>query len=273
MKNVLTVALATLLTCALSAQNLATPTKWKLRKIGVSFGTDLDMIQGLDYAYLIQTGKGNSTSIYNNVSFGDQQYYAAVCENPNIRITAVLDVPRLKNTELEFSLNTIFNRFDGIYYYAEDSRVVQETGGFQYLSVNSVTNEVGLESIFTKRLNLFNFLNLYGGLGANIGYSFDGEMQISGHEYRQSVDQNVDRSLKDVTTGTIYSDAIYESYDAKDAFHQRLIYKLGFGIVFCKRLELGLDYRGGWGYRAVFGAPTKNTRLESVALSAKWILK
>ncbi len=273
MKNVLTVALATLLACALSAQNSVKPTKWKLRSFGVSFGTDLDMIRGLDYAYLVQTGKGNSSNVYNNVSFENQQYYAAVCENPILRITAALDVPGLKNTELDFALNTVFNRFDGVYYHAENSQIVQENGGFQYLSVNTVTNEVGLESTITRRVSLFNFLNFYGGVGTNIGYSFDGEMQFSGHEYRQSVDQNVDRSIKDITTGTIYSDAIYGTYDAKDAFHQRLIYKLGFGILFCKRLELGINYRGGWGYRAVFGAPTKETRLESLAVSARWMLK
>lgn len=273
MKNVLTVALATLLTCALSAQNLSTPTEWKLRKFGISFGSDLDMIQGLDYAYMMQTGKGNNASVYNNVSFADQNYYTAVCENPNIRITAALDVPGLKNTELNMALVGIFNRYDGVFYYAEDAEIVEQTGGFRYLSINSITNEMGLESSITKRLSLFNFFNLYGGIGTNLGYSFDGAMEISGHEYRQSVDQNVDRSIKEVTTGTIYSDAVYESYETNDAFHQRIFYQLGIGILFVKRVELGIDFRGGVGYRAVFGAETKKTKLESIALSARWVIQ
>jgi len=37
-------------------------------------------------------------------------------------------------------------------------------------------------------------------------------------------------------------------------------------------LELGVDYRGGVGYKAIFKGSTKVTRLHSIGANAKWIL-
>jgi len=46
----------------------------------------------------------------------------------------------------------------------------------------------------------------------------------------------------------------------------------GTGFVLFKRLELGIDYRGGFGYKAIFNGPIKGTKLHSIGATAKWIL-
>ncbi len=271
MKNVLLVAVATLLSCSLFSQNLPVPTKWKIKKLGVSFGTDLDMIRGIDFDYMMQTAKGVDQSRFNNVVF-QEDMVAGVCENPNIRLMAALEVPGLKNVELNFALNGVFNRYDGVFYHADEVQYAINNNEFEYVSVNTMTTELGLESSITRRFSVLNFLNFYVGVGTNLGYTFSGDMTINGNQWK-TLQQNLNRPNTDIVSGNTYSDYVFESYDAKDAFHQRAFTHLGFGILLFKRLELGIDSRCGIGYRAVIDAPTKKTNLNSIALSARWVLK
>lgn len=271
MKNVLLLAGALLLCTSILAQNLPTPTKWKIRKIGVSFGTDMDMVNGMDFDYIMASAKGLDNSQYKNVEF-QSDMFAGVCENPNIRVFAALDVPGLKNTELNLGLSAVFNRYDGVYYHTEDVETAIINNEFDYLSVHTMTSELALEGSLAKRVTLLNFLNLYGGVGTNIGYTFSGDMTISGNQY-QTVKDNLDRSNSDIASGTVHSDYVYESYDAKDAIHQRAFLQLGVGIILFKRLEVGFDLRRGVGYRATLDGPFRGTNLESASFGAKWILR
>ena len=83
----------------------------------------------------------------------------------------------------------------------------------------------------------------------------------------------MNRSNSDIISGNTFSNTGYDIYEAKDAFHQRGFLQAGVGILFLKRLELGMEYRGGFGYKVLlFGTP-KITRLQSFGLTAKWVLK
>ena len=270
MKNLLLLILAILLTTPLFSQNLPIPTKWKIKKIGISLGVETDMISNLDGNYLINIGKNVSATLPDGTILNDM--YGGVCENPHLRITLALEVPNLKNTELQVGLNAFFNRYDGAYYYGENF-FNPELGHYEsdYISVDLFSHELGLEGALVKRLNIGNFLNLYGGVGTNLGYSIGDELNISGSNL-QAVDKNIDRSNADIFTGTTYHDDNYHSFEAKDAFHQRVFIQAGVGFVLFKRVELGIDYRSGLGYKATFNGPTKGTRLNSIGVNTKWIL-
>ncbi len=270
MKNLLLTVLILLLTTPLFSQNLPVPTKWKIKKIGVSLGIERDMISNLDGNYLIDIGKNVSATLPNGTKLDNM--YGGVCENPHIRLTVALEVPHLKNTEFQLGVNAFFNRYDGAYYWGDnffDS--VTEYYDADYISVDLFSHELGLEAALVKRLSFGSFLNLYGGVGTNLGYSIGDELHISGNNL-QSVNKNSDRSNADIFTGTTYREETYHSFAAKDAFHQRLFLQAGAGFVLFKRLELGIEYRGGLGYKATFNGPTKGTKLHSIGASAKWIL-
>lgn len=277
MKNVLLVAVATLFSCSLFAQNLPIPTVWKVKKIGVSVGVDRDMINNLDYNYLLQTTTTSNLDRFQNLDIDESNYFGGVCENPQFRVTATLEVPGLRNTELNVGLQGTTGRYDGVYYNNYNSDGTPKNDGYEYLSVTSMTSEIGLESSMTKRVSL-GFINLYAGGGTNLGYSFGGHMDVSGHQNITTVEQDMDRSLRDIggnntyETST-YSDAFESQMELKNSFHQRVFAQIGVGIVVRKRLEIGLDLRRGIGYRAVFDGPFRTTQLHSAALSARWILR
>ena len=269
MKDLLLIIIAILLTTPLFSQNLPVPTKWKVKKIGISLGVERDMISSMDGQYLISIGKNVSTTLADGTTLNDMD--SGVCENPHLRVTIALEVPRLKNIELQLGFNAFFNRYDGAYYH--DDRFLNQGSydDYDYVSVDLLSHELGLEVAMVKRLNIANFLNLYGGVGTNLGYSIGDELNINGNKL-QSVDKNADRSHTDIFNGTTYHDHNYHSFEAKDAFHQRLFIQAGTGFVLFKRLELGIEYRGGFGYKGTFGGPAKGTRLHSVGATAKWIL-
>jgi len=254
----------------LSAQSTSVPTKFKLKKIGISFGVEEDMINGLDYNYLVATAKGNPSSELEGMDFTQDYFSGGVCENPHIRVTAALEVPGMRNTELNIALLGIFNRLDGSFYQS-NGRMEND---FEYVGVSTMTNEIALESSLTKRLTISKFINLYGGAGLNLGYNFGGHLSANGMR-QNTVDQNSNRPLGDIVNGQFPSDENYfnEFYQLKDGISNRAFLQAGIGFVLFRRLEIGMDYRYGIGYRATFDAPTKRTNLNSVALSTRWVFK
>lgn len=274
MKNVVTLLCVLLISTICFAQNNPIPSKWKVIKIGAAFGSDMDMVSGLDFNYLMQTAKGIDGSQYSDIEFRNDDYYLAICENPQLRLFATLEVPGMKNTELNVGLNGVFNRLDGVYYNNwEGYNPNNQNYVHEYVSVTTMTNELSLETSFIRKLPFLKYVNFYGGIGTNLGFSFAGQLDVNGHLEKKSVDQNANRSLSDIAAGETYYDYIYETADVKDAFHQRLFLQAGLGFVVKKRLELGMDFRRGIGYRAIKGAPTKMINLHSVNVVAKWILK
>jgi len=260
------IAISTLL----SAQSTGVPTKFKLKKIGITFGIEEDMINGLDYNYLVATAKGNPGAELAGMDFSQDYFSGGVCENPHIRITAALEVPGMRNTELNVALLGIFNRLDGSFYESNG----QMENEFEYVGVSSIGNEIALESSLVKRKTFKKFLNVYGGGGINLGYNFGGNLFANGMR-QNTVDQNTSRPLGDIVNGEFPTDENYfnESYQLKDGISNRAFLQAGVGFVLFRRFEIGLDFRYGIGYRATFDAPTKRTNLNSLAISTRWVFK
>ncbi len=271
MKNVLLVLLAILISSPSFSQQIILFNKWKVRSFSVTFGADEDRIKNLDYTYMLKTAKGVNESGFEDLNFAPEHLFSMACENPNIRLTASLDVPGLKNTELDFSVYGIVDRYDYVSYHTRNSDHDWLNDEYEYLSFNSTQNELGLESTIKKRVNL-NFINLYGGLGTNLGYAFGGKMTIDGNA-EQTASQNADRNLNDIVGGNYYQDYYYDEFKVRDGIQQRIYGQIGVGFIFFKRLELGIDYRRGFGYRAHFGAPVVEVDLHALSTTIRWHLK
>ncbi len=244
----------------------------KLKKISLSTGVDLDMVNNLDYEYLRSTGIGADASLVGDLEFDQSSVYGGVCENPHIRLGLVFDMARQKNMELNVNAVGIFNRVDGVYLHTD--RMTDEffNRDFDFASFNSYTNEIAIETSINKRANLGRFIKLYAGLGTNLGYSFNGHLSVNGNADQVSVDQNFNRAITDIAVGSSFQDYTYSSYKVKNGIHQRAFAEVGVGFVLLKRVELGFDYRYGVGYRALFDGPTRMTRLSSYGVKASFIL-
>ena len=271
MKNLLLVLLTFLIPHSIFSQNLSIG-KWKVSKFGISFGVEQDMIKGIDGDYLIATAKDVEVDIPEGMSFITSTY-AMVCENPNIQAFAVLEVPNMKNTELQLGANIIIGRLDEV-FYTKDGSDFNDLGKpqFDYLSISSFTNEIGLEVGLSRRFSLSRLLSLYLGANTNIGLSYHGNVDINGSDL-SVVNSNKERSIYDVYTGNYHHNYNYYNFGFKKAFHQRLNLQATFSVLTLKRFELGFFMKGGIGYKNHFNGPKKNTHLQAAGFSVAWLLK
>lgn len=268
MKKYTYLILFTLFTLSLNAQDSEITSQWKLIKFGVSFGTEMDMIKNLDHGYMFQTAKDAEGSAFSDYNFQKEDFIGGVCENPNLRLLATLAVPKMKNVELTLALNMMFNKYDGVYY---SNYNFNNDLPYEHLSFSSISDEIGLEAMLDKRMPFGKCFNFYFGGGFNVGYSFGGEMTIDGSSNR-STNKNMDREISDIVNGYYDYDTRLEYHEARDAFHNRLLMHLGISTRLFKRFEFGIDYRGGLGYRAIFGTQTKGTQLHASGATLRWII-
>ncbi|NNE30080.1 MAG: hypothetical protein HKN16_10600 [Saprospiraceae bacterium] len=255
--------------CSLAALGHAQETQGKMfiKKIGLSTGFDQDRINNMDPDFFLGTARGIEGSEFDASDFAPGTLYGGVCENPYLRAYVTLGFPNKPNTFLDLALVSVFNRYDALYYSRNDAEF------FEYQSLNSWGDELMLEGTLNRQVNVANWLKLYGGVGANTGITYDGEMHISGHESLSSVDENIDRTSNDIFNGRINSDYMYETYDTRSAFSQRLFAELGLGIVWFKRVETGFFLKRGIGYRNYIGYGTRRINLLSSGLRVNWIFK
>lgn len=240
-----------------------------IKKIGISVGSDEDLIRDLDYSYMLSTAKGIEQSQYAGLNFAPQDLYGGVCENPNISVELTLGVPGLSFADLNVAATGMFNRYDGVYY---DSRKSFDSfDSHEYLSINSYNSEFNLEVSLIKGIPILNFLNVYVGAGTNMGYSFGHNVQLDGIAL-QNIALDRSRSFGDMLTGDNYTDFNYSSFEMRDGISNRVFAQLGAGITFFKRVELGATYRKGIGTRAIFGAPFVTTQLNGFYLNLRYVL-
>lgn len=269
MKRYLLLSVLCIGTLSLSAQSQFFNLKnWQLAKISVHAGMDQDMLGDLHQNYFLSTTRSEPEVDYSNLSFGESDVYSMICENPNIRLEAVLTSPTFKNVEWRFAMNAVFNRIDAISYYNYDNVL----GNSEYLSFNNVTNELSLETGILKVFPVTRRLSVSGGAGTNIGFSFANYLNIYGSTVDYTANQvnytNVGEVNETVSSPTYnyYSDYL----DLKNGINQRAYLQAGLNYELFSWLELGVDARYGVGYRGIVGAPLAATRLKAFSLSAKY---
>lgn len=281
-KQVYCLFLASLLFCSasVSAQSFATKlfsksTKWQVKRVGITFGVDQDMISGLDDQHLISLMDADAKSHYADIDFDEQYKYAGICENPHLRLSLSLVSSSMPNTEVNLAVNAIFNRNDGVSYYNHDDKL----GSTSYLSFDAYGSELNADISIVKSKTLLNTFRFYGGLGTNLGYAFDNSLSINASDYRTVLDYSLLETGQIVTPSSIdfmpdqedYFE-YYQRHNVSDGISQRLFAQAGMSIIAFRRLELGLEGRLGYGYRLHFGRNFTGVRHQSLGFTARWIL-
>lgn len=235
----------------------------KVKKFGIALGQDWDMLPGLSAESLLaKTNESLSDEITPLFDLSNGYQYSSACDNPNIRLSLVLEPQFCNNIELHTSGVFIFNRMDAVYLYDNSDR------GYRNLSIISHGNEIDLEGVLIKKVPVLGFLNwkfmnLYGGIGANAGYQFGNYLSVWGSDGEYSTGRW--GNARD-------SNYIGESTNVNDGISARVFAQAGFGITIMRRIELGLEGRYGAGFRHYFATDTDFTNLHSVAFTMKYVL-
>ena len=250
------------------ALQLISPT-WKIKRVSISAGSDLDMLHGMDYQYFLDGVRGPLNNDYSGLPLEEQYVSGMTCENPHLRISLHILPPGMKNTELQVSLLGIAGRIDAITYATPDTD--WSNPEYQSATFDVTTNEIALEASLLKRLPVGKGLNFYAGGGTNLGATFGNSLSIWGQNLSLNNDQlGFREGTEDEFPEVRY---INEHYDYNSGISQRLFAQAGFGFIILKRLELGMDFRYGIGYRKIANSALKSTNLHSVGLRASWVLK
>lgn len=234
----------------------------KVKKFGISLGQDWDMLPGLSTDMLLN--KTDSRTAGDIQPYLNSRYFSQssmFCENNNFRLTLVLEPQRRKNVELHTSGVFLFDRMDGVHFYNNNEN------GYSNLDFTLHSNEVDVEAVLLKKVPVFGFLNrqflnLYGGIGSNLGYQFGNYMSLSSYT-----------SIQPERDGGDWDYEYAHSFDnINDGVSARVFAQAGFGVTFFRRVELGFEARYGAGFRHYFATDTDFTNLHSVAFNMKYVL-
>ncbi|MEM6628929.1 MAG: hypothetical protein AAF694_04620 [Bacteroidota bacterium] len=258
----------------LFSQTLDTNTQnksWKLKKLGISLGSDQDMIMGMDHAHFLNQIRGNAPQIYEGLTFEEGTYSSFQCENPQISLNLVFLPNPQKNMEVSFIAFGIWNRIDAANYYNGVNSWDTSDPGFAHLSFDSSSDAVGLQSSIDFFYPVGNWLRLYAGGGTALEYSFNRDLNITGQNVFATPEGTLSFGSNTSTSNAYMPD--YAFYELRNSLNQRVFAQVGLSFIWFKRVETGVTFRGGFGYRAIHSAPLTFTRLQSFSLNANWLLK
>ncbi len=239
-------ALASMIASHAAAQLEATAPNWQVARFGVALGGDIDMPHGLDHEYLLSTGRDVDFDA-SDMPFSHGEMTRMNCDNGTFRIGLSISPLRSPNTELQFSLLDISGRIDLVHY----EMGTEGAADYQWLEVNAENKETAVEVVYLKRDQSTKLLSFNAGLGTNLGYSHSGKVHVKG------------LMLDDGITDSPANGQEFDlTYNQREGINQRLFLQAGMGIRFLKKMEIGMEFRKGLGYRASFGGPTKFTILK-----------
>lgn len=223
-----------------------TAQQWQPARFGVALGGDIDMPHHLGQAYLLSTAKEVDFD-NSNLPFVHGDMTRMNCDNGTFRMGLSVSPLRSPSTELQFSVLDISGRIDMVRYELG----TEGEPGYQWLEVNAENKETAVEAVFLKRDQATKALNFHAGLGTNIGLSHKGKVHVKGF----LLDDNVS---DDPASGQAFD----LTYEQKQSINQRLFLQAGMSVTFLRRMEFGLEFRKGLGYRASLDGPTRFTLLK-----------
>lgn len=234
----------------------------KIKKFGVSIGNDWDMLPGLSTDMLLKkTDSRTAQDIQPFLNSANSYQSSGFCENRNFRLSLVLEPQRWKNVELHTSGVFIFDRRDGMHFYEYNGNSTSN------LNFTLHGSEIDVEAVLLKRVPVFGFLdrqflNLYGGIGSNLGYQYGNYMSVDSY-----------RSIRpDRDNGDWDYEYAYSYDNINDGVSARVFAQVGVGVTFFRRIELGFEARYGAGLRHYFLTDTDFTNLHSTAFNVKYLL-
>jgi len=238
--------------------------KFKIKKFHVSFGEDNDMINNMSYEYFVNQIPADRDFPLRDRQFSDSDFNSGHCENPNLTIGLTLEHPALRNIQWRNSLSIMSDRSDGVSYYEPDN-----SGTGDYVNFFGGHSEYGIESAVLYKLQLLPAINLYGGLGTNMGVS-SGDYICYDATYRIP-ESLIEGAGSDAGVVEGY-DTQFGCIDTNSQFNQRLFAEFGIGMTILKRVEIGVNFKNGIGYRAGNGA-LAGTQLNAFNISLAYVLK
>ena len=266
MKNLTLFIAATLITTFLYSQSSTKTPAWKIKKFGLSMGEDMDMLRNMDQNFFLDMIAGDGIPAYSGYTTSYKDVYSSICENPHLRAELVLEPSRWKNTEVRMGLLGIFDRIDAMTFMKD----AEDGSSTNYVNFSAVGHEVGLELSLLKYAELMNAFRFYGGVGSHLAYSFGNTLSISQSSYQTVDDLSFWESEFIPEDG--YEDT-FEYYDLKNGIHQRLFLQGGVSVTVFKRVEWGLMYRMGLGYRQPMGTSMRFTTLQSASMMLNYVLR
>lgn len=266
MKKLALLSFSLLLTVGLFAQKTFDIGSFTVKKINFSLGYETDMVNGLDYNYFVNKLPSSEKAALSTLNFAPGDLYGGICENPSLNLGLTLTHPALKNFEWHNMFSYKANRVDAVTYY-------NNTGwDGDYISFDNRHTEIGFESALLYKVSAANFLNLYGGLGTNLGFTTGNETCIFTSLDLTALDINF-RNIDDINNMVTSEDYGYYStcFNTGTEFNQRMFLQFGASLQFFNKIEFGVDYKYGYGYRTDVNSLT-GTNLSSYNVSLRYIL-
>ncbi len=252
---------------SLNAQSTFKIGAFTVKKIDFSLGYETDMVNNLDYKYFVNQMPLAQQGLFKSSDFNPTTLYGGICENPSVSLGLTLTHPALPNFEWRNAFAFKDERVDAVSYYSP------EFYDGEYVTFDSRHDEYTLESALIYKLPVTKFLNLYGGAGMNIGLVPSNETCVFA-----SLDFNTDEltysNVQEINQSVMSNDYQYysECYSTGAQLNQRVFLQGGMGVKFFNKIELGLDLKYGYGYRAEPGTQVIGTNLISSNLNLRYIL-
>lgn len=245
--------------------------KFKVKKIDFSLGYETDYINSMDYGFFVHQMDYLQQAKLAELNFENSDFYSGVCENPSINVGLTLVHPALPSLEWRNAFAVKPNRVDAISYYNRS-----DYDG-AYINLTGSHAEFTLESAAIFKLSILKLLNLYGGVGTNLGITNNNTTCVFTSFDLTADDisfRNTNEVIDNVPAGTYGSgDGYSDCFQTGSQLNQRAFLQVGAGLVFFKRVEIGLDIKYGVGYRADFGHSIDGTQLVATNLNLRYILK
>lgn len=255
----------------LTAQSNLKIGKFKIKKFDFSLGYEADYINDMDYRFFAEQMPDVQQARLDELNFEVSEVESGICENPSINIGITLEPENFEFLEWRNALAVKPNRVDAMTYF--------NNSGYEgtYLNISGTHAEFAFESALVMKLPVLPFFNLYIGAGTNIGVTTSNETCVFTSLDLTAEDisyRNINEVNEGVPAGRYGSgDGYGACFDTGSQLNQRIFGQLGTGIIFFDRVEVGLDMKYGFGYRAVPGRTIDRTHIVATNLNLRYILK
>ena len=237
---------------------------FKIKKIDFSSGQEFDRIKNLGADYFLNQIPNVQKSNVNDLNIQTRDINSMSCENPSINLGLTLVHPSIKNIEWRNALAYKHNRIDAVSYY----RINGDRNN--YINISGNHSEFTLESALIYKVRVFNFFNLYGGLGTNLGVTTNNNISVTTANDLTLPEESSGDQIQ--TTTWNHSERFNEHFNTGSQLNQRVFVQIGTGIKFFQRIEIGTAIKYGYGYRADIGNTINVTNMIATNWSIRYIL-
>lgn len=236
---------------------------FKIKAIDLNLSMEADFIKDMDADYFLNQIPDVQKSRVDDLNFQPNEVVSMACENPSINLGLTLVNTRFKNIEWRNAFAFKPNRIDNITY--RNSSNVRGN----YIMIHGNHTEFTLESALLYKLSGFDTFILYGGIGTNLGITTNNRIHVNTAMDLTAPDTSYSDSLQEDQN---FLNRYSEKFNTGSQLNQRIFLQSGFGIKFFQRIEIGLDVKYGYGYRADLFDSINRTHIVAFNLNSRYIL-